>query len=223
MRALPNPLSDQRFVMIGATGLDAELTIPVAAKGLVVFVHGSGSSRNSPRNRSVAAVLQRHHLATLLFDLLTATEAADPVAHNTFNIGLLAGRAIEALLWAERNADTRHLRVGLFGASTGAAAALVAAAQRANQVRAVVSRGGRPDLASAWLGRVKAPTLLVVGGLDLQVLAWNRQALRQLVCTKRLEVVPGAGHLFEEPGAMSSVAALAAEWFQHHLCGDRSP
>lgn len=223
MYALPDSVCDTRSLTIGAAGLVAQLVMPEPSKGLVVFVHGSGSSLNSPRNRHVASVLHRQNLATLLFDLLTPAEAADPVACNAFDIPLLAGRANEALQWVERDADTRCLRVGLFGASTGAAVALVLAAQRTHQVQAVVSRGGRPDLASAWLGRVKAPTLLVVGGLDLQVLAWNRQALRRLGCPKRLEVVPGAGHLFEEPGAMSSVAALAAEWFRHHLCADRSP
>jgi putative phosphoribosyl transferase len=206
-------------VQLGSLALPGDLVIPAQALGLVVFVHGSGSGRKSPRNREVAHALQRHRLATLLFDLLTEEEAQD--RRKVFDIGLLAQRVIEALHWARHHPDLARFPLGLFGASTGAAAALVAAAQQPDRVAAVVSRGGRPDLAAASLPQVRAPTLLIVGGLDTEVLALNRQALRQLDAPKRLEVVPGAGHLFEEPGALSSVAAFAARWFEQHLNQER--
>jgi putative phosphoribosyl transferase len=206
-------------VRVGALALPGELDIPPQAVALVLFAHGSGSSRLSSRNRGVAAVLHRHRLATLLFDLLTQLEAAD--RRTVFDIDLLGERVGQALDWVRQRADLAGLRVGLFGASTGAAAALMAAATRPGRVGAVVSRGGRPDLAAHCLAGVDAPTLLIVGSADAQVLALNRQALRQLTCNKRLEVVPGATHLFGEPGTLSSVAELAAAWFENHLAEGR--
>ena len=206
-------------VQLGSLALPGDLVIPPQAMGLVMFVHGSGSGRRSPRNRWVAAALQKHHLATLLFDVLTEEEAQDP--RQVFNIDLLARRVVEAIQWTDHHPDLAHLRLGLLGASTGAAAALAAAAVRPDRVAAVVSRGGRPDLAMACLPRVQAPTLMILGGLDTDVLALNRLALRQLHAHKRLEVVPNAGHLFEEPGALGSVAVFAASWFEQHLCAGR--
>ena len=202
-------------VVLQGPALPGDLSIPPQAVGLVLFAHGSGSSRLSTRNRWVAQQLQQHGLATLLFDLLTEKEAAD--RRLVFDIPLLAQRVVHAMRWAEQREELAGLRLGLFGASTGAAAALVAAAQKPQRVAAVVSRGGRPDLALAWLPRVQAPTLLIVGGRDEAVLELNRQALRLLRGHKRLEVVPEATHLFEEPGTLDSVAALAAEWFEQHL------
>jgi alpha-beta hydrolase superfamily lysophospholipase len=184
------------------------------AKGIVLFAHGSGSSRLSPRNTMVAGALQSAGLATLLFDLLTDAEAA--YRGNVFDIPLLADRLDQAADWAGAWPASRTLPLGVFGASTGAAAALVSAARRAD-VRAVVSRGGRPDLAAEALARVAAPTLLIVGGADRQVLDLNRQAQRRMRCESRLEIVPGATHLFEEPGAMEAVVALAQAWFLRHL------
>ena len=202
-------------VLLQESSLPGDLAVPARARGLVLFAHGSGSSRLSERNRWVARALQRQGLATLLFDLLTPIEAQD--RHHVFDITLLGQRVQEATRWARQRADTAGLPVCLFGASTGAAAALVAAADRPQDIAAVVSRGGRPDLAQGHLHRVQAPTLLIVGGDDVDVLELNLWALGQLRCTKRLEVVPGATHLFEEPGALESVAALAAEWFLTHL------
>jgi putative phosphoribosyl transferase len=210
-----------RQVRIGPHGLPGDLEQPQAARALVLFAHGSGSSRLSKRNRWVATVLQQHRLCTLLFDLLDADEAAD--RRKVFDVGLLADRVGQALDWAAGETALSGLSVGLFGASTGAAAALRAAAARPGQVAAVVSRGGRPDLAGPSLPQVQAPTLLIVGSVDAEVLALNRQALRELHCKKRLEVVPGATHLFEEPGALGSVAELAAAWFETHLDGRRVP
>jgi putative phosphoribosyl transferase len=202
-------------VRVGPAGLPGELTRPQHAQGLVVFAHGSGSSRTSPRNRFVADVLHRHGLATLTFDLLTEEEAQD--RRNVFDIGLLARRVIDALEWLRVHGDTLGAQqVGLFGASTGAAAALQAAAERPGRVSAVVSRGGRGDLAGAYLPQVQAPTLLIVGGDDVEVLTLNRAVMRRLHCQKRLEVVPGATHLFEEPGALDAVAHLAGDWFVRH-------
>lgn len=183
--------------------------------GLVVFAHGSGSSRLSPRNRFVALHLQRHGLGTLLFDLLTDAEAAD--REKVFDIGLLSDRLSEALDWIAAQGDLANVPIGLFGASTGAAAALTAVCLRPKRVGAVVSRGGRPDLALEILPRVDAPTLLIVGGDDADVLRLNRVALDALRCKKRLEIVPGATHLFEEAGALAAVADLAANWFTEHL------
>lgn len=208
-------------VQLGALALPGDLVLPHSPLGLVMFVHGSGSGRRSPRNRWVAEVFQRHHLATLLFDLLTEEEAQD--RRKVFDIELLGQRVIEAIHWSGHHPDLADLRLGLLGASTGAAAALVAAAERPARVAAVVSRGGRPDLALDSLARVEAPTLLIVGGLDTEVLAINREALRQLRGTKRLEVVPGAGHLFEEPGALGSVAVFATSWFERCLGNGREP
>ena len=199
----------------GGEGL---LGLPAAqASGIVLFAHGSGSSRLSPRNTFVAEALQRAGLATLLFDLLTETEAASRA--NVFDIKLLAERLDQAATWVGDCAAGRRLPLGFFGASTGAAAALVAAATR-NDVRAIVSRGGRPDLAANALTKVTAPTLLIVGGDDPEVLALNRAAYRQLHCERRLDVVPGATHLFEEPGTLESVITLARAWFLQHLAAE---
>jgi pimeloyl-ACP methyl ester carboxylesterase len=206
-------------VHIGPQALPGDLVVPSGATGLVLFAHGSGSSRLSERNRWVAGVLQRRRLATLLFDLLSDDEAAD--RRNVFDIPLLGERVVQALDWASARADLAGLPIGLFGASTGAAAALEAAAARPGQVAAVVSRGGRPDLAADSLAGVVAPTLLIVGGADHEVLELNRMALRRLECKKRLEIVPRATHLFEEAGALDSVADLAAAWFESHLAALR--
>lgn len=191
------------------------LTVPEGAKGIVVFAHGSGSSRLSPRNTRVARALNKAQLATLLFDLLLPYEAED--RRNVFDIPLLATRLEEALVWLKGEKVLALLSVGLFGASTGAAAALVAASRQPDQVSAVVSRGGRPDLAAGALPRVKAPTLLIVGGRDDLVIDLNERALDELKCEKRLEIVPGATHLFEEPGTLDAVISLAASWFVRFL------
>jgi putative phosphoribosyl transferase len=194
--------------------LPGTLCLPAPPTGLVLFAHGSGSSRHSPRNAFVASVLHESWLGTLLFDLLTEQEATDRV--NVFDVGLLAERLLAAIRFVGELEHTRHLPIGLFGASTGAAAALVAAA-REPKVGAVVSRGGRPDLAGRKLRAVRVPTLLIVGELDTEVLALNEQASALLDCEKRLAVVPGATHLFEEPGTLDEAARLAAEWFAKHL------
>ena len=210
-------------VVIAADGgrLDGDLVVPDRATGVVLFAHGSGSSRLSPRNRQVALALNRAGFATLLLDLLMPDEelADKRSAQYRFDIGLLSRRLVGAVDWLDQNGAVPR-PVGLFGASTGAAAALIAAAERPDRVQAVVSRGGRPDLAGARLADVRCPTLLVVGGADDVVLDLNRQAMERLACPKRLEVVPGATHLFEEPGALEQVARLAAEWFSHSLAGD---
>lgn len=195
--------------------LPGDLTFSAADTGLVIFAHGSGSSRRSPRNQAVAAALVRAGLATLLFDLLTEREAADRA--NVFDIALLSGRVVDAVDWVRAEPRLAGLGVGLFGASTGAAAALVAAADRRDDIGAVVSRGGRPDLAGAALDRVAAPTLLIVGGADEGVIDLNRAAHDRLRCEKRLAIVPGATHLFEEPGTLEAVMGLAADWFTAHL------
>jgi putative phosphoribosyl transferase len=207
-------------VRIPPVGLMGDLAIPHHAAGVALFAHGSGSSRFSSRNRFVAGVLQLGGFATLLLDLLT--EAEEDVDIRTrelrFDIGLLAERLLHATHWLRGNSSTRELPVGYFGASTGGGAALVAAADESVEVSAVVSRGGRPDLAGeAALGKVKAPTLLIVGGDDSQVIDLNQKALAQLRCEKRLEIVPGATHLFEEPGTLEKVARLAADWFERHV------
>ena len=194
--------------------LPGQLSLPESVHGLVLFAHGSGSSRLSPRNQFVAGVLQESWLGTLLFDLLTEQEAADRV--NVFDIGLLAERLEAAIRFVATRAQTAALPLGLFGASTGAAAALVAAAHE-HRVQAIVSRGGRPDMANGALGRVTVPTLLIVGGHDEEVLALNQLALERLSSEKQLVVVPGATHLFEEPGTLEEAARLAAEWFARHL------
>jgi len=185
----------------------------------VLFAHGSGSSRHSPRNQFVARVLQEAGLATLLIDLLTAPEEAEDrlTARIRFNIDLLGKRVVEVTNWLIANPTTANLKIGYFGASTGAAAALVAAAERPLAVGAVVSRGGRPDLASSALPQVQAPTLLLVGSKDTQVIELNRMAFTLLRCEKRLEIIPGASHLFEEPGTLEQVAQLASQWFSHYL------
>ena len=195
--------------------LGGHLTVPEEAIGVVVFAHGSGSSRHSPRNRFVADVLNGAGLATLLFDLLTPQEEHDRA--NVFDVELLARRLGQVRAWLHTQQETQNLAVGYFGASTGAAAALWAAAEPHAQIAAVVSRGGRPDLAGPMLAEVTAPTLLIVGGRDLVVLDLNRQAQAQLRCQNRLEVVPGATHLFEEPGTLEIAAELARDWFTEHL------
>jgi len=206
---------------IDGSRLDGDLAIPAGAAGLVVFAHGSGSSRHSRRNRAVAERLNRDRLGTVLLDLLTPEEEAVDLttAEFRFDIDLLAARVVAAIDWAGQHIPTTGLRLGLFGASTGAAAALVASAARPAAVAAVVSRGGRPDLAGRALRGVRAPTLLIVGGADHQVIELNRQAYDQLSCERHLEIVPGATHLFEEPGALDEVARLASAWFTHHLPG----
>ena len=196
--------------------LPGTLSTPEGARGLVLFAHGSGSGRSSPRNRHVAAVLHDSWLGTLPFDLLTEREAGNRV--HVFDIGLLADRLLAAIGMVRSREPTAALPIGLFGASTGAAAALVAAA-REPRIAAVVSRGGRPDMAGAALGRVYCPTLLIVGGHDDEVLSLNRLALGRLAGERRLAIVPGATHLFEEPGALEEVARLAAEWFARHVTG----
>lgn len=204
-----------REVRIGPLGVAGTLNLPSPAVSLVVFAHGSGSSRFSPRNMAVAKALNREGVATLLFDLLTPSEERDRA--NVFDIPLLAERLIGVVHWVDRQTELARLPLGLFGASTGAAAALVAAARLGPRVGAVVSRGGRPDLADAALGNVTAPTLLVVGGLDYGVIELNEQAFARLNAPKALEIVPGATHLFSESGALENVIALAARWFATHL------
>ncbi len=204
----------------GSVPLPGTLMLPQAPVGLVVFAHGSGSSRLSPRNRRVAMNLAENGLATLLFDLLTDAEAAD--RSNVFDIPLLARRVVEAVSWARAQRELNDLPIGLFGSSTGAAAALVAAASIPDDIGAVVSRGGRPDLAGAALGKVKAPTLLIVGGRDDVVIELNEAAQRALLCENVLQIVPGATHLFEQPGALEEVERLAAAWFRKWLPGKES-
>jgi len=206
-------------VPVGAVTLEGNLTLPQDSQSVVLFAHGSGSSRHSPRNRYVARMLNEAKLATLLIDLLTPHEEVidERTAQLRFDIDLLAERLVDTTDWLSQYPDTKHLRIGYFGASTGAAAALVAAAGRPDQVHAIVSRGGRPDLAGPALPRVRAPTLLIVGGNDVQVIELNRLALAQLRGEKQLVIIPGATHLFEEPGALDKVAWLAREWFQRHL------
>jgi putative phosphoribosyl transferase len=199
--------------------LEGDLVLPAGTNRVVLFAHGSGSSRKSSRNRYVATILNEAGLGTLLFDLLTAKEEAIDVrtAELRFDIELLARRLIGATDWLADDIQTRELEVGYFGASTGAAAAIVAAAERPRIVAAVVSRGGRPDLAAAALGRVEAPTLLIVGDRDEEVVRLNEVALASLKARSELQLVPGATHLFEEPGALDHVANLAIDWFQRHM------
>lgn len=216
----PNPArpvtrTEPCAVRIAPMGLEGLLALPEPANGIVLFAHGSGSSRFSPRNTYVAEALQEAGLATLLFDLLTDDEAADRA--RVFDIPLLAERLAMATGWIAGQPQTSALPIGYFGASTGAAAGLVAAARGGRDIAAVVSRGGRPDLADADLPQVRAPTLLIVGGADDVVLELNRMALEKLTCEKKLAVVPGATHLFEEPGTLDEVIALAREWFVGHL------
>jgi len=206
-------------VPAGRAMLDGNLTIVAQTKGLVLFAHGSGSSRHSPRNQFVARTLNDAGLATLLFDLLTPEEESVDVytREHRFDIGLLAERLVYATKWAKQQKQTRDLRVGYFGSSTGGGAALVAAAELPEEVGAVVSRGGRPDLAGQALPKVKAPTLLIVGGEDHVVIELNEQARAQMKCECKIEIVPGATHLFEEPGALDKVAKLASDWFVGHI------
>lgn len=207
-------------IPIDSIYLEGNLSIPEGAKGIVVFVHGSGSSRHSPRNQYVAKELQKDGLGTLLFDLLTVEEERiDMLTRNLrFDIELLSKRLIDVTEWLLSRPDTKDLNAGYFGASTGAAAALIAAKEHADIVKAVVSRGGRPDLAESALIYVKAPTLLIVGGRDTQVIDLNRWALdRMVILDKELRIVPGATHLFEEQGALEEVARLAGEWFKKYL------
>jgi putative phosphoribosyl transferase len=203
----------------GSARCDGDLRIPERASGLVIFAHGSGSSRFSGRNRAVAASLESAGFATLLLDLLTPGEAArdDITREHRFDIPMLGERVIAAADWARADARLERLPIAFFGASTGAAAALIAAAERPTDTRAVISRGGRPDLAGDALPRVHAPTLLIVGGHDEPVIELNREAMQQMRATVRLEIVPGATHLFEEPGALEQVSRLAADWCRQHL------
>ena len=206
-------------VPIGGIQLEGILSIPTSAAGVVLFAHGSGSSRRSPRNRYVADILNESGLATLLIDLLTEDEQQVDLqtAQLRFDIPFLARRLVAITRWLVDRPEVPGLRIGHFGASTGAAAALVAAAELPDRVQAVVSRGGRPDLAGAALRLVQAPTLLIVGGVDSVVLELNQRAKALMNCEKELVVVPGAGHLFEEPGALQQVASLARDWFLNHL------
>ena len=207
---------ERDVAVMAGTRLTGTLVVPEQASGLVLFAHGSGSSRHSPRNRQVAAFLNQTGIATLLFDLLTDAEAAD--RRNVFDVGLLGERLVAATRWSHEHVPSRSERLGYFGASTGAAAALLAAAELAPAIDAVVCRGGRPDLAESRLAFVTAPTLLIVGGNDDAVVDLNRHAATELVgCEHLLTIVPGATHLFEEPGALDMVANLAAEWFTAHF------
>jgi dienelactone hydrolase len=207
------------WILVGRVALEGDLTIPVDARGIVLFAHGSGSSRFSPRNQYVARVLRQAGLATFLIDLLTEREEAADIqgAQYRFNIGMLAERLIGTTDWLMRSSETKKLSIGYFGASTGAAAALVAAAARPGVVGAIVSRGGRPDLAGPVLPAVKTPTLLIVGGNDPGVAMINREALEKLQVEKEMAIIPGSTHLFEEPGALEEVARLAANWFGKYL------
>jgi len=206
-------------IPIGAARLDGDLIVPAHPLGLILFAHGSGSSRHSPRNQHVAGVLQLAGLATLLVDLLTLEEERLDArsAHYRFDTTLLATRVTAIVEWLRAGERWSRLPIGLFGASTGAAAALVTAAWRPREIAAVVSRGGRPDLAGAWLRLIRAPTLLVVGSLDESVVELNRTAMAQMPGEVDLQIVPGATHLFEEPGTLDEVASLARDWFLRHL------
>jgi putative phosphoribosyl transferase len=208
-------------VPIGKIGLEGELIIPEKAKGIVLFAHGSGSSRFSPRNQFVARYLREQNLATLLTDLLTYEEEQidDVTRELRFNIDLLAERLIGITNWLQQDARTKNLKIGYFGSSTGAAAALIAAAKKGAAISAVVSRGGRPDLAHHFLSKVQAPTLLIVGGADTIVIDLNQEAYDRLTAVKKVEIVPRATHLFEEKGALEKVAELAGHWFTQYLTG----
>lgn len=217
---IKNQLVDTRNIRIGAPRLEGTLILPKEARGLVIFAHGSGSSRLSPRNQHVAELLNERNYATILFDLLTDAEAVD--RHNVFDISLLASRMRLAVEWALADKLACRLRIGLFGASTGAAAALCAAAELQGRISAIVSRGGRPDLAGEALPLVSAPTLLIVGGADTDVIALNEMALARMTCERQLKIVPGATHLFEEKGTLDQVVRLAADWYDAHLPKDAS-
>ena len=213
------PMTTAVRVVIGGQSLQGDLGMPGQPRGIALFAHGSGSSRHSRRNQYVARALERRGLATLLIDLLTADEEAidDQTAEYRFDIGMLSERLVAIVDWLRRQTATSSLPIGLFGASTGGGAALMAAAARPRDVAAVVSRGGRPDLAAAALSRVMSPTLLIVGGLDTDVIEMNRDARRQMRGEVVLEIVPGATHLFEEAGALERVAELAGDWFIQHM------
>jgi pimeloyl-ACP methyl ester carboxylesterase len=218
-------MMDEVRIPAGPAILDGSLNIPEIATALVLFVHGSGSSRHSPRNQYVARTLNHAGLATLLFDLLTPEEELIDArtAEHRFNIALLAERLVYATNWATRQKQTRELGIDYFGSSTGGGAALVAAAELPDTVGAVVSRGGRPDLAGEALAQVRAPTLLIIGGEDDVVIELNERARSQMRCEVKLEIVPGATHLFEEPGALEKVAQLASDWFLLHAAGSSGP
>lgn len=211
-------------IPLGSLIFEGRLTVPQAAANIVIFAHGSGSSRFSPRNWFVAEFFHDQNIATLVIDLLTAEEAESErqTGHLRFNIPMLARRLAEIARWTIEYAETKHLHVCFFGSSTGAAAALIAAAESTDNIVSIVSRGGRPDLAGDYLPCVKAPTLLIVGGDDTQVLALNEQALAKLNKCSGLEVISGATHLFEEKGALEKVAHLAADWFKHHVRQDHA-
>ncbi|MHB8232183.1 MAG: dienelactone hydrolase family protein [bacterium] len=213
------PISKEVLIRINDKNIAGNMEIPAKAKGLVIFAHGSGSGRFSPRNRYVAGVLSKNNLGTLLFDLLTAEEEKidEYTAEYRFNIPLLAERLINVTDWLLKEPPLKGLKLGYFGASTGAAAALTAAAKKSEIIYAVVSRGGRPDLAMESLYLVKAPTLLIVGGEDFDVIELNKAAYENIAAEKKLKIIPGASHLFEEPGALDEVARLASAWFSEHL------
>ncbi len=202
-------------IPLASVTLKGELVLPENALGIVVFSHGSGSSRFSPRNKMVAELIQQHGMGTLLFDLLTEQE--DRIYENRFNIDLLVSRLIEATEWLMHNVETQEFSVAYFGASTGAASALRAAAYFEKKIKAVVSRGGRPDLALKALPMVTAPTLLIVGQLDVPVIQMNKQAFDQLHCIKEMKIIPGATHLFEEPGKLIEVAEMAISWYKEYF------
>ena len=216
---MPAPDEGLVHVGIGSVTLDGNLLVPSGASGIVLFAHGSGSSRFSSRNRYVASTLREGNLGTLLIDLLTPREEArdNLTAELRFDIGMLADRLAGTVEWLRSQTELSGKRIGLFGTSTGGGAALVAAAARPKLIQAIVSRGGRPDLAGDALPHVEAPTLLIVGGDDTPVIAMNRRAYNQMHCERRMEIVPGATHLFEEPGTLETVAALARGWFTRHL------
>jgi putative phosphoribosyl transferase len=219
---MPNPTTSEAVrIELESVEVDGELHVPEPASGLVVFAHGSGSSRFSRRNRAVAKVLEHGGFGTLLLDLLTRDEEAEDerTREYRFDINLLGRRVIGATDWVQARPDVRHLPIVFFGASTGAAAALIAAAARPAITRAVISRGGRPDLAGEALPNVRAPTLLIVGGADEPVIEMNRAAMRRMRAPVELEIIPGATHLFEEPGTLEQVARLATDWCQRHLKG----
>ncbi|MDA8298866.1 MAG: alpha/beta hydrolase [Deltaproteobacteria bacterium] len=213
------PITKEILIHINGKNIYGNLKIPKKAEGLVIFAHGSGSGRFSTRNNYVAGILNKNNLGTLLFDLLTAEEEKidNYTAEYRFNIELLANRLIDVTDWLVKEPSLKGLKLGYFGASTGAAAALIAAAKRPSIIYAVVSRGGRPDLAMESLPEVKAPTLLIVGGNDFEVIELNRTAYKNIPAKKKLEIIPGATHLFEEPGALEEVARLSAEWFLKYL------
>jgi putative phosphoribosyl transferase len=210
---------DLVIIEVGGVELSGNLKIPKGAKGIVLFAHGSGSGRLSPRNQYVAKVLREKNLGTLLFDLLTPQEEETErdTAHLRFDIGMLADRLVAVTDWLKRNPATQSLNIGYFGASTGAGAALVAASKRTKDIKAVVSRGGRPDLAKEALPEVRAPTLLIVGGNDIPVIEMNKEAQAKMRCKNKLVIIPGATHLFEEPGTLEKVAELAGQWFEQYL------